>query len=681
MKKGKANKANKLIFLSVVIVLVVVAFIIFILNFSKDSSSLSLIEKNWINNNTNSIIDVNVYNDVPIFGQNGKGIIFEFLDDFSKEYKIEFNKISYLANTGDNAKEKIAFKILENNKELSKEDILLYQDHYVLVSKKDLVNSGDIKDTKIGLLNNDLAIVNNYLGDFDNISYTPYDDLDKTFEALNKDEVEYVAVPMMMSLDHIFEGNYNIVYHISDVVKKYVLEINDNKTLLNIMKKYNIIYQEERYQEDYKDNFLSTFFTAKKISELEQTNYNTSSYTYGYVINMPFENTISKEFVGIISNYLSGIEEIANVDFKIVSYENIDKLKEALSKGEVDIAFAYFDPKNLNIDIINTTSLFDEKIAIISRNNTIVNSVKSLQDKEVLTVAGTYISDYLFSNGIKIKTYNNTDDLLRNVKNDSIIAIDYNTYIYYLHKKFDKYKLLYTDNLNNNYRFIIRDVNKNITFGEILKGYVSTVNFKDIQYNYNTDYMVSNNNILLILLKIIIAMIVILIIIRTTLKTVSKKKNNKNKLSKEEKYKFIDVMTSLKNRNYLNYNIKSWDENVIYPQTILIIDLNNIKYINDSHGHDEGDSVIKKAANILIIHQVENTDIVRTDGNEFLIYMVGYKEDYVIDYIRKLNRAFKELPYGFGATIGYSMITDDIKTIDDAINEATIAMRQAKEKK
>ena len=64
---------------------------------------------------------------------------------------------------------------------------------------------------------------------------------------------------------------------------------------------------------------------------------------------------------------------------------------------------------------------------------------------------------------------------------------------------------------------------------------------------------------------------------------------------------------------------------------------------------------------------------------EFLIYMVGYSEKDVVAYTRKLYKELKELPYGFGATIGYSMIMDDVKTVDDAINEATIDMRNKKE--
>ena len=34
----------------------------------------------------------------------------------------------------------------------------------------------------------------------------------------------------------------------------------------------------------------------------------------------------------------------------------------------------------------------------------------------------------------------------------------------------------------------------------------------------------------------------------------------------------------------------------------------------------------------------------------------------------------KTLPHGFGAAVGYTMIEDEIKTIDDAINEATLEM-------
>ena len=39
----------------------------------------------------------------------------------------------------------------------------------------------------------------------------------------------------------------------------------------------------------------------------------------------------------------------------------------------------------------------------------------------------------------------------------------------------------------------------------------------------------------------------------------------------------------------------------------------------------------------------------------------------------------KNLPHEFGAAVGYSMILDEIKTLDDAINEATLEMITNKE--
>ena len=54
-----------------------------------------------------------------------------------------------------------------------------------------------------------------------------------------------------------------------------------------------------------------------------------------------------------------------------------------------------------------------------------------------------------------------------------------------------------------------------------------------------------------------------------------------SKIRKDEKLKYVDMLTSLKNRNYLNERMDIWNQNTIYPQAIIVIDLNNIKYLND----------------------------------------------------------------------------------------------------
>ena len=152
------------------------------------------------------------------------------------------------------------------------------------------------------------------------------------------------------------------------------------------------------------------------------------------------------------------------------------------------------------------------------------------------------------------------------------------------------------------------------------------------------------------------------------------------KIRNEDKIKYIDLLTSLKNRNYLNENMEVWNNNKIYPQTLVVLDLNNVAYLNDTKGYEAGDRQITALANILIKTQLDNSDVMRTDGNEFLVYLVGYQQKQVVNYIHKLTKELKKLPYEYGAAIGYSMITDDIKTIEDAINEAIEDMKKQKPK-
>ena len=240
----------------------------------------------------------------------------------------------------------------------------------------------------------------------------------------------------------------------------------------------------------------------------------------------------------------------------------------------------------------------------------------------------------------------------------------------------------YSFKLPNPYTFLVRDIKDNAIFKNYLNFYISFINSKKV-INAGYKDIIQVDHAPLILRRVIIGTIIIIsivgvLIIINFLSPKKSKKRNKT-LTKEEKLKYIDMLTSLKNRNYLNDNLEKWDDSEIYPQTIIVVDLNNVAYINDNYGHAEGDKVIKEAANILIKSQLPNTDIIRTNGNEFLIYMVEYDEKQVISYIRKLTKEFKELAHGFGAAIGYSMIQDAIKTVDDAVNEATLDMRSNKE--
>lgn len=586
------KRNNKIIVLIVVAVLFAVSLLIFILNYSKDNSSFSILEKKWINDNTSNVLDISVYNDVPVYGKSGKGVIFDLLDDFTTTYGINFNKISYSVDSSSNLN-KNAFRVLNNNESLTNKDILLYEDNYVLVSTEEEVinNINDIDNHTVAVLKKDLNTVSNDLSEVKKISYLQKENVNELEEALKNKETNYVIVPYNMYMDFILKNDLHILYHLSDISKKYVLTI-ENKTFLDIMKKYYLGYQKNKQQTSYKTNFLSEFFYDKEITEADRMSYNSSSYNVGYITYMPFTGKEEKDLVGTLSNYLSGFEDLFDVDLKVKYYNNIEKLKKDLSSGELDLAFANFNKNGLNIDTILTTNLFEEKYVVLSTEPFAINSIKGLKDKEVITVKNTYINDYLNTNSIKNTGYNNTDDLLRNIKNKSIVVIDKATYDYYKTRKFSDFKVIYEGVLPYNYSFMVRDVNKNKIFSEMFTYYTSSVNYDTIKYKDNTNSKIYEFSLLTTFLLAILVILIIIFLIFF----IKKKKENSTIVTNNDKLKYIDTMTSLKNRAYLNLKIKEWDDNVIYPQAFVIIDLNNIKDINDSHGHEEGDTIIKKAA-------------------------------------------------------------------------------------
>ena len=153
----------------------------------------------------------------------------------------------------------------------------------------------------------------------------------------------------------------------------------------------------------------------------------------------------------------------------------------------------------MNIDIINTPSLFEEEYVILSKDKFTADSIKSLKGKDVTTINGTFINDLLTSNGIKYTLYDNSSELIKHIGNN-IVVIDKDMYEYYRNTKFSDFYEIYTGTLNADYTFVIRDVNKNKVFADMFSYYVSTVSYNNIRYDYNINSNVHDFNLLLIFL-------------------------------------------------------------------------------------------------------------------------------------------------------------------------------------
>lgn len=672
---------KKLIAIAGVIVFLVTAGCIFYyFNYEDKETSLTIAEKRWIEQNKAIKVNFEVLNDIPLFGMNGSGVLFQFLTDFEDATGLDFNKIPYLkANqpTGTS----LRVRLLNNEQQLSSKDLFIASDDYVLASsnKEEISHISTLKDKRIGVLSTDAGEATYYLKSGTNLEVISYQDIEQLRSALDLEDIDYMMIPKITYLEQIIKTEeLSINYTFTDMARKLVLTLSDEDTKLNeIVQKYFEKWKKTYYVQAYNKAYLNYFVEQNKMNDKTKADLISKTYVYGYVENAPYEVTMDENVVGIAGEYIARMSRLTGIEFTYQRYATKEELKAAIEKGDVDL---YFNDNNMTSNLyVPTVSTFQEEYVVLGKASLdqVVSSFESLKGQAINMVTSNSVYAYFKDNSrASIQT---VDSIQKLTSNDNLIVVDKEVYLYHQHDLFSNYQILYQGSMTNQYYFMVKK--EHTSFYQLFNHIINTNSY----YRYRNSGLNSLHVSLmdrttfeefyLIVLGVILLPLLIIVAVYLYVR----KKQKTTAVKKEDRRKYTDMLTSLKNRNYLNLNMEAWDDSRVYPQAIVIIDLNNVKYVNDNYGMEAGDELIVKAAGILVNTQLENSEIIRTDGNEFLIYLVGYSEQQISTYTKKLNKELKELPHGFGASIGFSMITDDIKMIDDAINEATLEMRTHKE--
>lgn len=681
MKKN--NKKGILITIVVLVILAIVTILYFTFNF-KNKNSLNLDENKWINSNKFNVIDVAVLNDIPALSYEGTGVLYEFLDYVTDKTSLNFNVISYKVSNTNDYNYKMDLVTLPGDN-----DIVLLKDDFVLVTKNNKVfkSLDEISNLKLGVLSQDIEVVSDYFKE-KNVELVEYSDSDK-LKAFRDEKGSTSGVDGILILKSLFtkelvEDDSNISFEFTDLNEYFVLTTSGAKELNSILHKSYNSWQEDNFSKAYYESLMNFYFKEKNISDGEQKKLKSKSYVYGFINYGIYSNLKGNKISGLSGLVLKNFNEVTGLSITYTRYNSISKLMEDFNSNKVDFVLDIVADDNYKNEVYKTYGAFDKNVVVISgiQNSDVIENITSLKNKEVLTVKDTYLENYLIENDVKVKSYNNLADLAKDFGLNDIAIVDLDNYTYYKTSSFKDSKINCILNIDDKYSYVINSTEDNNTFKELFDFYIKFSSIKTLISDNYSSIAYENVNITYILVIVIIILLIYVVVdfynhIKVMISRV--RKNKRVHLSKEDKIKYIDQLTSLKNRAYLNSRIESWDDSEVYPQAIIVIDLNNISYINDNYGREEGDKVITEAANILMQHQLHNSEIIRTDGNEFLLYLVGYTEKQVISYLRKLNKEFKNLSHGFGAASGYSIITDAIKTFDDAVNEATIEMKNNKE--
>jgi len=132
----------------------------------------------------------------------------------------------------------------------------------------------------------------------------------------------------------------------------------------------------------------------------------------------------------------------------------------------------------------------------------------------------------------------------------------------------------------------------------------------------------------------------------------------------------IDNLTTLRNRQAFYQ-----DTSRKIAGALVSVDMNELKYINDTFGHEKGDEALRTIGHILQKFSGSNSVAYRIGGDEFVILYSKATEDDINIYISIMKDELEKVKYS--CAFGYSM-KNSSKTIQDMLVEADTNMYKNK---
>ncbi|BBB47174.1 hypothetical protein Pelsub_P0401 [Pelolinea submarina] len=150
-----------------------------------------------------------------------------------------------------------------------------------------------------------------------------------------------------------------------------------------------------------------------------------------------------------------------------------------------------------------------------------------------------------------------------------------------------------------------------------------------------------------------------------------------------------DAMTGVYNRACLKESLASeilYAEQQNQPLSIVMIDVDHFKNINDTYGHKAGDDVLI-ALGKLLLSQTRDSDFVsRFGGDEFVLFLPGMNCDAAFQRAESWRKTCKKLKIpdlsesiNVNISIGIAVYPDNARTMDALLSEADRALYQAKQ--
>ncbi len=146
---------------------------------------------------------------------------------------------------------------------------------------------------------------------------------------------------------------------------------------------------------------------------------------------------------------------------------------------------------------------------------------------------------------------------------------------------------------------------------------------------------------------------------------------------------FHDSLTGLYNRAYFEEELKRLNNSRYYPLSIIFLDINGLKVVNDTFGHDQGDKLLQHLASLLTSISRKGDIIARVGGDEFAILLPSTSSQAILDFCERIRKVclkddIKPAYLRVNLALGYVTQKGEYKDIKTLLKEADQKMYQDK---
>ena len=151
--------------------------------------------------------------------------------------------------------------------------------------------------------------------------------------------------------------------------------------------------------------------------------------------------------------------------------------------------------------------------------------------------------------------------------------------------------------------------------------------------------------------------------VRTQLKRKRYLNHLRVRLEESVEMAILDPLTGLHNRRYMASHLATLFDDASRrgkPLSVLLIDIDHFKAVNDSHGHDAGDAVLREFAT-RIRRDTRGIDLAcRLGGEEFVVVMPDCDLAKAYQVGERLRQCIEAAPFEVGGKVGLLQVTASV---------------------